>query len=223
MRIRFVCQVVLFTLMIVAAFPSVSTASDQNSSENITSISENNTSTPTNKLLNVQGIWNVSLAGTGITMAMSQSGDSIFGMCKFEGSEPWNGVVAGSLSGNSVNMAIAAMQGKVLVSTDITGTISDEGLLGLSVSYDSDGNEASGKVTGTKISPDIADYTPVKIEAATEPSPGSSSAVVQQPQEVQLAQPNALQDNQAAKNRVKDVTQLARGINANILPWSFPL
>jgi hypothetical protein len=158
MRIRYVCQLVLLTLMLVAVFQNVLTASAQNSSDNTTPVSENNTSTLVAQLLNVQGIWNVSLAGTGITAAMNQSGDSIYGRCKFEGAEPWNGVLAGSLSENSVYMAIAAMLSKVLVSTDITGTISDDVLLGRYVSYDSDGNEVSGKVTGTRISPEVADY-----------------------------------------------------------------
>jgi len=56
------------------------------------------------------------------------------------------------------------MQGKVLVSTDITGTISGDVLQGRYVSYDSDGNEASGKITGTRIKPRRHDYTPVKVE-----------------------------------------------------------
>ena len=224
MRIRYVCQLVLLTLMLVTAFQNVLTASAQISSENTNQVSGNNTSTPTAQL-NIQGIWNVSLGGTGITAAVNQSGDSIYGMCKFEGAEPWNGIIAGLLSGNSINVAIAAMQGEVLVSTDITGTISDDVLSGHYVSYDSNGNEANGEVTGTRISPDVADYTPVKIEAeaAAEPAPASTPAVVQQPQAVQLAQPSAAQDNQPTKSRVKDVTELARGINPDVLPWSFPL
>ncbi len=223
MKIRCVCQLVLLTLMLVTVFQNVLAASAQNSSENTTPASGNNTSTQAAHLLNAQGIWNISLAGTGITAAMNQSDDFIYGMCKFEGDEPWNGVIAGSLSGNSVNMAIEAMQGKVLVSTDITGTISNDVLSGRYVSCDSDGNEANGEVTGTRISPDVADYTPVKIEVAAEPAPASTPAVVQQPQAVQLSQPNAAQDNQTTKSRFKDVTQMARGINANVLPWSFPL
>lgn len=227
MRIRCVCQLLLLTLMLVAVFQNVLTASAQNSSENTTIVSENNASTLADQLLNVQGIWNVSLAGTGITAAVDQSAVSIYGRCKFEGAEPWNGVIAGSLSGNSVDIAIAAMQGKVLVAIDIVGNITDDVLSGRYVSYDSDGNEASGDVTGTRISPNVADYTPVKIkaEAVAEqaPAPVPVPAEVQQPQPVQLAQPNAAQDNQAAKSRVKDVTELARGINPNVLPWSFPL
>jgi hypothetical protein len=209
--------------MLVAVFQNVLAASAQNSSENTTPVSGDNTSTNTAQHLNVQGIWNISLSGTGITAAVNQSGDFIFGRCKFEGAEPWNGVIAGSLSGNSVNMAIEAMQDKVLVSTDITGTISDDVLSGRYVSYDSDGNEANGEVMGTRISPDVADYTPVKIEVAAELATASTPAVVQQPQAVQLAQSNAVPDNQTTKSRFKDVTQMARGINPNVLPWSFPL
>ena len=221
MRIRCV-QLVLLTMVLVAAFQNVLTASAQISSENTTPISGNNTSTPTTQL-NIEGIWNVSLAGTGITAAVNQSGDSIYGRCKFEGAEPWNGVIAGLLSGNSVNMAIVAEQGKVLVSTDITGTISDDVLSGRYVSYSDNGNETNGEVTGTRISPDVADYTPVKIEAAVAPAPASTPAVVQQPQAVQLSQPSAAQNNQTTNSRFKDVTQMARGINPDVLPWSFPL
>jgi hypothetical protein len=123
----------------------------------------------------------------------------------------------------SANIAIEAMNGKGFVSIDIIGTISDDVLSGRYVSYDSDGNEARGKVAGTRISPDVADYTPVKVEAAVAPAPASTPAVVQQPQAVQLAQPNAAQDNQATNSRFKDVTQMARGINPNVLPSSFPL
>lgn len=221
MRIRCV-QLVLITLMLVAAFQNILTASAQDKSENTISVSENNTSTPSARL-NIQGIWNVSLAGTGITAAVSQSGDSIYGRCKFEGAEPWNGVIAGSLSGNSVNIAIEAMQGEVLVSTDITGTIADDVLSGRYVSYDSNENKANGEVTGTRISPGVADYTPVKIEAPAASAPASTPAVVQQSQAVQLSQPSVVQDNSATSGRFKDVTQMARGINPDVLPSSFPL
>lgn len=227
MRIRCVCQLLLLTMLLVAVFQNVLTVSAQDSSENTTSASENNASTSVAQLFNVQGIWNVSLAGTGITAAVNQSADSLYGKCKFEGAEPWNGVIAGSLSGNSVNIAIAATQGRVLVAFDVVGNITNDVLSGRYVSYDGDGIEASGDVIGTRISPEVADYSPVKIkaEAVAEQAPASVPvpAVVQQPQPVQLAQPNAAQDNQATKSRVKDVTELARGINPNVLPWSFPL
>ncbi len=67
--------------------------------------------------LSVQGIWKISLAGVEITMALNQSGESLFGVAKFEGDLPWNGAVAGSLSGDEVHISLASMPGKVLTST----------------------------------------------------------------------------------------------------------
>jgi hypothetical protein len=231
MRFRWIGLLVLLSLMVVTAFQNVLPASAQVSSENITSTSGNNTldSSAQTQTLSIQGIWNVSLLGTGITMAVNQASDSISGKCKFEGAEPWNGVFAGLLSGNAVNIAVAALQGKVIVSTEITGTISDDVLQGSYVSYDSDGNEAKGDVTGTRISLDTTDYTPAEVKAAPAPviapatAPESTPVAVQQPQTVQLTQPNAATENQATKSRVKDVTELAKGIDPNIMPWSFPL
>lgn len=223
---RFRCvKPVLLILMFVAGFQNVLAASAQNLSDNSTLIYENNSSIPATQPLSIQGIWNISLAGTGITAALNRSSSSIYGSCKFEGAEPWNGVVAGSLSGHSVSLAIVETQGEILVSTDITGIISDDVLSGRYVSYDSNGNEVSGEVSGTRISPNVADYTPVKVEAepADESAPTSAPAEIQQPNTVRLAPPNAAQDNLPTKNRVRDVTELARGINPSVLPWSFPL
>ena len=63
------------------------------------------------------GIWKISLAGADITMALNQSGDRISGRCKFEGTNPWNGVVAGTVSGRPVWIAMAALKGQVFAAT----------------------------------------------------------------------------------------------------------
>lgn len=209
--------VALVFLMLITASQNVLAELGENASSNDSIV--NATSTPTAELINIVGIWNVSLAGIGITMALNQSGDSIFGRCKFEGAEPWNGVLVGSLSGKAVNIAMAALQGNVLVSTQMTGAISIDGLQGSYMSYDSEGKEAKGELTGTMISPDVTDYAPAKVRAA--PAPASTSA--EQLQAVQQPQSTTVEQNQTKKSRINDVTELARGINANILPWSFPL
>jgi hypothetical protein len=54
----------------------------------------------------IKWLWNIFMTGAGITASVDQSGYSIYRRCKFEGTDPWNSVIAGSLSGNSVNMAI---------------------------------------------------------------------------------------------------------------------
>jgi hypothetical protein len=224
MKIRWdgrVAPVALVFLMLITASQNVLAVSGENAPSINSSV--NTTSTPTAELVNVEGIWNVSLAGIGITMALNQSGDSIYGRCKFEGAEPWNGILVGSLSGKAVNIAIniamAASQGNVLVSTQMTGTISNDVLQGSYVTYDSEGKEARGDVTGTMISAYVTDYIPAKVEAA----PALAPTLVEQPHAIQQPQPAMVEQDQTKKSKIQDVTELARGINANILPWSYPL
>jgi len=205
------CVIALAFLILVAAAPTVSADSGENGASGDKA---NATSTPTN----IAGIWNVSLAGMGITIALGQSSDSIYGMCKFEGSKPWNGVIAGSVDGKAVNIAMAALQGDVLVSTLIMGTISEYVLQGSYVSYDSEGTQGNGQVTGIMISPDVTYYTPAQVSEV--PLQGSASEEVQEVQQPQLTVGS---QSQAEKSKMNDVTKLARGINANILPSSFPL
>jgi hypothetical protein len=149
-------------------------------------------------------------------MVINQSGDSIFGNCKFEGDLPWNGVFAGSISGKAVNIAMAALQGKVLVSTEINGAVSSEVIHGSYASYDSDGKEVKGELSATKISPDVADYTPAEIKAAQIVTTAQASETIQKNQ-----MSTGLQDQ--AKSRIKDVRDLAKGIDPNIMPPSAPL
>ena len=232
MRIKWIVQVALLLLMLVAAPQSVLAAPGQNSSENITSTPANNTSTPTPavELVSVQGIWKVSLADTEISMALNQSGDTISGRCKFEGAEPWNGVLAGSISGKMANIALAAMQGKVLVSREMIGSISNDTIRGSYTSYDSNGSAAQDAFTATKISPNVSGYTPAEI--ATLP-PTASTSTAEQAQTLQQT-PTAVgqqsqtpttigQPYQAKKSKVTDVTQLAKGIDPNIMPRHAPL
>ena len=226
MRIGWISKLTFLLMMLLTASQNISAVSMQNLPENPTISSDDNTSIPVVRLLNVQGIWNVSLAGTGITVALNQSGDSIFGRCKFEGGDPWNGLVAGSLSGKMVNIAVAAIQGKVLVSTLIIGMISGDSIQGSYASYDDNGSLAKDTFTATKISPDVSSYTPAKIIA-------SSPSAAEQPQTVQQAattigqQPQTTttigQQYQTQKSRVTDVTQLAKGIDPNIMPRHAPL
>jgi hypothetical protein len=220
MKIRWNGRIGLAALIFLTLIASHSVLAESGENSPSNDSAANTTSTPTAELVNVVGIWNVSLSGIGITMALNQSGDSIFGMCKFEGATPWNGVLAGSLSGKAANIAMAALQGNVLVSIQMAGTISDDILQGSYVSYDSAGKVARGEVTGIMISPDVTDYAPAKVTAPLTPA----SASVEQLQPSQMPQIAVVNQNQTTKkSRINDVTELARGINANILPWSFPL
>ncbi len=166
---------------------------------------------------NMQGIWKVSLAGTEITMAVNQSGDSLFGQCKFEGDTPWNGVVSGSVSGRAVNIAMAALEGNVLVATEMSGTVTGNSILGSYVKSDSSGNAAKGELTATRTSTDTAEYTPAKTEtsaeAATQQTPSTE-------QYTQLGSQTSAEKPAVSTNngRYNDVTQLAKSIDPVILP-----
>lgn len=168
----------------------------------------------------VQGIWKVSLAGADITMALNQSGDSLFGQCKFEGDTPWNGVVAGSVSGRIVNVAMAALEGKVLVSTDINGTITDDSIKGDYVRSDSDGLAAKGDMSAVKIGSDPSAYTPAKVEAVTQAPSAQTATQANTVQAQQLgSQMNTTQPYVTAGNsKYYDVTDLAKSIDPMILP-----
>lgn len=207
----------LITVISVTAFQNALADTGQNASANNSSL--NVIPVPAVELISVEGIWKVALEDTEITLGFNQSGDSISGRSKFEGDEPWNGVLVGLLAGKVVNIAMTALQGNVLVSTEITGTISNDVLQGSYVSYDSEGKESNGEVTGTRISLDVSGYTPAEVKAA----PTAASAEIEQPQIVLPTQPTTKQQNQVEIRKVQDVNELARGINANILPWSFPL
>ena len=164
----------------------------------------------------IQGVWKVSLAGADITMALNQSGDSLFGQCKFEGDTPWNGAVAGSVSGRIVNIAMAALQGKVLVSTDITGAVSDDAITGNYIRFDSDGLATKGDMKAAKISADPTDYSPANIE-----TPEEASAVQTTDEQAQKlgSQVAATQPSSTSGSiKYNDVTNLAKSIDPNILP-----
>ncbi len=171
---------------------------------------------PASEPASLHGIWKVSLGETDITMALNQSGDSLFGQAKFEGENPWNGVIAGSISGRAAHIALAAMQGKVLTSVEMMATDSAEGdsLQGSYVRSDSEGNAAKGELTATRISTDTAGYMPAVVETAkgTEINQAQTSTGQTAKSEVQ-----------ARNSPFKDVKDLAKGIDPNILPRYAPL
>ena len=163
----------------------------------------------------VQGIWKISLGDMDIVAALNQSGESIFGQAKFEGDNPWNGAVAGSLSGNAISLSLAAVETKMLASTYISGTVEGGSMKGSFIRSDSSGKATRGEFTATLISPDTSGYTPVVIQTVSNP--------VAETQQLITADNNATVPQPAVAapetvSRFKDVTQLAKGIDPNILP-----
>lgn len=168
--------------------------------------------------LSLQGIWTISLAGTEITMSLNQSGDSVFGQCKFEGEEPWNGVVAGSVSGRAVHIAMAAMRGEVLATTMMSGTAEGDSITGSYVRADDEGSAAKGEFQATKISADASIYTPAEVLTAS----AQPVQEVEQPEPVQSTASEETSDS-ISQSRYTDVNTLKNSINPLILPRHAPL
>lgn len=164
-----------------------------------------------------QGIWKVSLGENVITAAFNQSGESVFGMAKFEGDTPWNGAVAGSLSGNAISVSLASLEGETVASTYISGNVEGDSMKGYFIRSDSSGKATRGEFMATLISPETSGYTPAAMQTV--------STTVAETQE-RVEQNNATMPQPAVPEtecRFKDVTQLAKGIDPNILPRMAPL
>ena len=224
MKIRYfgVTSVLLLALLVSVCFGQVQDASTANASQlandtaNASSTAGADNSTHTSdrsSSASVQGIWKISLGEKDIVAAINQSGESIFGLAKFEGENPWNGAVAGSLSGNAISVSLAAVEAETLDSTYMSGTVEGDSMKGNFIRSDSSGKASRGEFTATLISPDTSGYTPAVIQTVSTSSAETPQKVVEQ-NNATLPQP-ALP---VAKSKFKDVTELARGIDPNILP-----
>lgn len=217
-----VTSVLLLALLVSVCFGQVQDASTANGGQlandtvnsSRTAGADNGTHTSdASSSASVQGIWKISLGEKDIVAAISQSGESIFGLAKFEGDNPWNGAVAGSLSGNAISVSLAAVEAETLDSTYISGTVEGDSMKGNFIRSDRSGRATRGEFTATLISPDTSDYTPAVIQTASTSSAETPQKIVEQ-NNATLSQP-ALP---VAKSKFKDVTELARGIDPNILP-----
>ena len=224
MKIRYfgVTSVLLLALLVSVCFGQVQNASTANAgpiandTANASSTAGADNSTHTSdrsSSASVQGIWKISLGEKDIVAAINQSGESIFGLAKFEGDNPWNGAVAGSLSGNAISVSLAAVEAETLDSTYISGTVEGDSMKGNFIRSDSSGRATRGEFTAALISPDTSGYTPAVIHTVSTSSAETPQKIVEQ-NNTTLAQP-ALP---VAKSKFKDVTELARGIDPNILP-----
>ena len=224
LKIRYfgVTSVLLLALLVSVCFGQVQDASTANASQlandtaNASSTAGADNSTHTSdrsSSASVQGIWKISLGEKDIVAAINQSGESIFGLAKFEGENPWNGAVAGSLSGNAISVSLAAVEAETLDSTYMSGTVEGDSMKGNFIRSDSSGRATRGEFTATLISPDTSGYTPAVIQTVSTSSAETPQKVVEQ-NNATLPQP-ALP---VAKSKFKDVTELARGIDPNILP-----
>ncbi|MBN1236420.1 MAG: hypothetical protein JW999_10315 [Methanotrichaceae archaeon] len=172
----------------------------------------------------MQGIWKASLGEEEIIMAVNQSEESLFGRAKFEGENPWNGALAGSISQNAVSFSMAAMEGEALASIYISANLEEDTMRGFFIRSDSSGKASRGDFTATMISPDTSIYTPALVTIAPLPAVQTEQVTIEQKNDVP-----AIEENEKTalvpkrESRFQDVTDLAKGINPNIMPPMAPL
>ena len=118
----------------------------------------------------MQGIWKATLGEKEIVLAVNQS-ECVYGLAKFEGDNPWNAALAGSLSANAVSFSLAALEVEVLASIYISANLEGDTMSGFFIRSDSNGKASRGDFTAILISPDTSSYTPAVVTTA--PLPGS--------------------------------------------------
>jgi len=115
---------------------------------------------------NLKYIWSVSgIEKDQITMALNQEGNDLFGKAKYEpeNGQPWNGVVAGSVSENRVHLAIAAIKGKKKISIVLDGVLADGAISGEFFQVSEGRISSSGEFNALWINPDLSSYVPAKV------------------------------------------------------------
>lgn len=170
-----------------------------------------------------QGIWKATLGEKEIVLAVNQSDQSVYGLAKFEGENPWNAALAGSLSANAVSFSLALLEGEALAAIYISAILEGDSMSGFFIRSDSNGKASRGDFTATLISPDTSGYTPAVVTTAPLPVVETQQASTELKNESNASEESEKTAFAKSESRFKDVTKLAKGINPDILPRMAPL
>jgi hypothetical protein len=201
-------------LLTFSASVSLASAQDVSNSDN-SSAAQYDSSTDS---ASVQGIWKASLGEKEIIIAVSQSAQSLFGLAKFEGENPWNGAIAGSISANEVSLSLATLETDALASVYISAALDGETMKGFFIRSDSAGKASKGDFTANMISPDTSGYSPVEVTAAPSSTAETQQVSTEQKTKSPVSEESETTASAKSESRFKDVTKLAKGINPDILP-----
>lgn len=177
---------------------------------------------------NIQGIWKAALSDKDVTISVSQSSQSLFGLAKYEGENPWNAALSGFTDQDAVFISLATMDNDSVASISIRANLANESMNGYFVRSDSSGKASRGEFSATLINPDTSGYTPAVVASNPVESAASDqkeTAAVDQKNGIasDAVQKEAVKVTTSSSGRFKDVTQLAKGINPDILPRMAPL
>lgn len=174
-----------------------------------------------NDMAVAQGIWKATIGEDEITIALNQSDQSLFGLAKFEGDDPWNAAVAGSVSDGKVSLSLAALKRDALASICINAALQGETMKGSFVESDSNGKAISGQFTAEMISPSTSGYSPAVVAAAQKEADDTEQVTennAQKTAEAPAGEESIKTVPAQSESRFRDVTKLAKGINPDILP-----
>jgi hypothetical protein len=163
-------------LSIVLAFMFIGFSMAQTEENATANLTAENATVTEPEALNLEYIWSLTMGDEQITMVLHQDAGDLFGQAKFEGEKPWNGLVAGSISGDQVWLVMTAMKGDSLEATKLTGTYAAETISGTYTKYDSSGKTGSGEFSAIWINPDTSAYTPAVISETTPAAPANVTA-----------------------------------------------
>jgi len=218
-------------LLVFSAFMSNATAQDNsaNDTQNAAVAPGDTTSASDG----VRGIWKATLGEKEVILSVNQSTQSLFGLAKYEGETPWNAALSGFIDQDLVFISLGAVDGDALTSISIRANLVGENMSGFFVRSDSNGKASRGEFSAILINPDTSGYTPASVLVVpvssdkVEQAAADQTTVDQKNETASAVASDTTSEASAAiadsTNRFKDVTQLAKGINPDILPRMAPL
>lgn len=218
-------------LLVFSAF--MSNAAAQDNSANDTQNAAVAPGDTTSASDGVRGIWKATLGEKEVILSVNRSTQSLFGLAKYEGETPWNAALSGFIDQDLVFISLGAVDGEALASISIRANLVGENMSGFFVRSDSNGKASRGEFSAILINPDTSGYTPVAVLIApvssdkVEQAAADQTTVDQKNETASAVASDTTSEASAAiadsTNRFKDVTQLAKGINPDILPRMAPL
>lgn len=145
----------LALIFIIAACPSLGQAQSLNESGPVA-------------MLNLSYIWSVMGIESGpVIMVLKQEGENLYGQAKYEpdSGESWNGVVVGSVKGNSVDLVLTSLMGTEETANRLKGNFDAESqsIKGDLMKVSNGLISQRGEFQAIWINPDVSSYTPAFV------------------------------------------------------------
>ena len=117
---------------------------------------------------NLSYIWSVTGIEPGpVIMVLKQEGENLYGQAKYEpdSGQSWNGVVIGSVKGNSVDLVLTSLTGTEETANLLKGNFDPESqsIKGDLIKVSNGQITQRGEFEAVWINPDVSSYTPAVV------------------------------------------------------------